>query len=95
MVPRQLLRQDFLNNFVGKGGFIRSFLAHKNYLATDSTRGPLAVSVINDGTHYKTLVRSNLGCDRLTVPISKVKSGTIQKAFKREPKLSQIVSAMG
>jgi RAP1 GTPase activating protein 1 len=70
-------------------------VAHQNFLAVDSTRGPLAVSVIKDGTTYKALVRSNLGCDRLTVPTSRVKNTGLQKLLSRKPNLGQIVAAMG
>jgi RAP1 GTPase activating protein 1 len=69
--------------------------AHSNYLAPDSARGPLAVSVINDGTTYKALVRSNLGCDRLSVPVGKVKANGVRKVLKMAPPLGSIVSAMG
>lgn len=38
------------------------FIEHANYLAVDSPRGPMAVSVIRDGNVFKALVRTTQVC---------------------------------
>ncbi|KAI9137073.1 hypothetical protein BKA69DRAFT_62166 [Paraphysoderma sedebokerense] len=45
---------------------------HTNFLTTSSSRGPVAVSVIEDGVTYKALVRTTEGSDRLSIPCSSV-----------------------
>ena len=83
----------YRDNFLGKGFHID--IAHLNYLAADSTRGPLAVSIVRDGGTFKALVRTNLGCDRLSIPTSKVKNNFFRKIFGLAPTLQNIVDAMG
>ncbi|KAJ1340459.1 hypothetical protein BSLG_004906 [Batrachochytrium salamandrivorans] len=77
----------YRDNFLGK--------AHKNYLASDSPRGPLAISLIKDETSYKALIRSNIGTERLSIPVNKIKSGTLRKIFGLDPVMENVISAMG
>ncbi|OAJ39451.1 hypothetical protein BDEG_23294 [Batrachochytrium dendrobatidis JEL423] len=72
-----------------------SILVHQNYLAPDSPRGPLAISLAKDGTIYKALIRSNLGTERLSVAIVKVQRSTMRKLFGLSPTLENIISSMG
>ncbi|KAI8911064.1 hypothetical protein EDD86DRAFT_189658 [Gorgonomyces haynaldii] len=77
----------YRDNFLGK--------PHLNYLAPDTTRGPLAVSLIKDQGTYKALVRTNLGCDRLSVPANKVSNSFFRKVFGLPPKTQSVFDAMG
>ncbi|KAI9333768.1 hypothetical protein DFJ73DRAFT_764253 [Zopfochytrium polystomum] len=67
----------YRENFFGK--------AHQNYLAVDSTRGPLAISVVQDNGSYKALVRSIQGSERLTVPVKAVPVPWWRAAMKAGP----------
>ncbi|KAI8837984.1 hypothetical protein BJ741DRAFT_602438 [Chytriomyces cf. hyalinus JEL632] len=75
----------YRENFFGK--------PHDNYLALESTKGPLAISVILDGGVYKALVRSIEGSERLTVEGSAVYQSTHRKLFKLGPKVENLMSA--
>lgn len=75
----------YRENFFGK--------QHDNYLALESTKGPLAISVILDGNIYKALVRSIEGSERLTVEASSVYQSAHRKLFKMGPKVENLMSA--
>ncbi|KAI9324370.1 hypothetical protein BDR26DRAFT_881619 [Obelidium mucronatum] len=75
----------YRENFFGK--------PHDNYLALESTKGPLAISVIQDGNIYKALVRSIEGSERLTVEASAVYQSAHRKLFKLGPKVENLMSA--
>eukprot|EP00842_Homolaphlyctis_polyrhiza_P006572 jgi/Hompol1/6916/HPOL_002473-RA len=77
----------YRDNFLGK--------SHQNYLATDSPRGPLAVSIIRDNNTYKALIRSNVGADRLSVATNKVKRSTIRKLLGLSPTVGDVITAIG
>ncbi|KAI9199796.1 uncharacterized protein BJ171DRAFT_462005 [Polychytrium aggregatum] len=65
----------YREHFVGK--------AHHNYLAVDSPRGPLAISLIHDASAstFKVLVRSTQGSERLTVAAQSVPNPWWRKAM--------------
>ncbi|KAJ3067588.1 hypothetical protein HDU98_009202 [Podochytrium sp. JEL0797] len=75
----------YRENFFGK--------QHDNYLALESPKGPLAISVILDGTIYKALVRSIEGSERLTVEASSVHQSAHRKMLKMGPKVENLMSA--
>ncbi|KAJ3012173.1 UNVERIFIED_CONTAM: hypothetical protein HDU68_001344 [Siphonaria sp. JEL0065] len=75
----------YRENFFGK--------PHDNYLALESTKGPLAISVIQDGAIYKALVRSIEGSERLTVEARAVHQSAHRKLFKMGPKVENLMSA--
>lgn len=52
--------------------FIPFFQAHLNFLAVDSQRGPIAISLISDGESHKCLIRTTAGSERLSVSCSAV-----------------------
>ncbi|KAJ3036781.1 hypothetical protein HDV00_002393 [Rhizophlyctis rosea] len=76
----------YRDNFFGK--------AHQNYLALDSPRGPLAISVIQDGDVYKALVRTTAGSERLSVSVSAVPVPWWRKAFGMGPTLGALMTAI-
>ncbi|KAJ3097765.1 hypothetical protein HK100_005260, partial [Physocladia obscura] len=75
----------YRENFFGK--------PHENYLALESSKGPLAISVILDGGIYKALVRSIDGAERLTVEASAVYQSGHRKLFRMGPKVENLMSA--
>ncbi|KAJ3021363.1 hypothetical protein HKX48_008680 [Thoreauomyces humboldtii] len=67
----------YRDNFFGK--------AHQNYLALDSPRGPLAISVIRDGDTYKALLRTTAGSERLSVSSASIPTSFFRKIFGMGP----------
>eukprot|EP00158_Paraphelidium_tribonemae_P001232 Partr_v1_DN24146_c0_g1_i1_m71146 putative GTPase activating protein len=61
----------YRDNFFGK--------VHSNLLATESSNGPMAVSIIKDDEGYKVLVRSTTGSERLIVQANSVQIPFIRK----------------
>lgn len=76
----------YRENFFGK--------THQNYLALDSPRGPLAISVILDGDHYKALVRSLTGSERLSVSGSAVPLEWWRRVFGMSPSTQALMNAI-
>ncbi|KAJ3286884.1 hypothetical protein HK104_008847 [Borealophlyctis nickersoniae] len=76
----------YRDNFFGK--------VHQNYLALDSPRGPLAISVIEDGDVYKALVRTTEGSERLSVARSAVPCPWWRKTLGMGPSLSALMTAI-
>ncbi|KAI8922304.1 hypothetical protein DFJ77DRAFT_18942 [Powellomyces hirtus] len=67
----------YRDNFFGK--------THQNYLALDSPRGPLAISVIRDADTYKALLRTTAGSERLSVSSSSIQTSFIRRLFGMGP----------
>lgn len=82
--------------FLGKRTFFKKayFQAHQNFLAVDSPRGPLAVSLIKDGKTYKALVRSGQGNEKYAIEESAVTISWWRALFDFGPSLSSIFSAL-
>jgi len=76
----------YRGNFFGK--------AHQNYLALDSPRGPLAISIISDGDVYKALVRTTSGSERLSVSASAVRIPWWRKTLGLGPSIANLMSAI-
>ncbi|KAJ3185375.1 hypothetical protein HDU85_001425 [Gaertneriomyces sp. JEL0708] len=76
----------YRDNFFGK--------IHQNYLALDSPRGPLAISVIRDGDTYKALCRTTAGSERLSVSASSVSVSFFRKLLGLGPSTSQLMNAI-
>ncbi|KAI3640093.1 hypothetical protein MIR68_000971 [Amoeboaphelidium protococcarum] len=75
----------YRDNFFGK--------SHTNLLAAESPNGPLAVSIIKDDQHYKVLVRSTTGSDRLMVKSDSVQAPLLRKVLGLGPAPRDIVTA--
>lgn len=84
----------YRDNFFGKGFKPFLILAHMNYLATDSPRGPIAISLIEDGQTYKALIRATQGSERLSVATTAVASAWWRKLFGMAPSVNDIFSAL-
>ncbi|KAJ1552517.1 hypothetical protein HK405_011033 [Cladochytrium tenue] len=67
---------------------------HKNYLAVESSQGPLAVSVILDDGTYKVLVRTSNGSERQTVSKSAVAVPWWRRVIGGGVGLPQLLSAV-
>ncbi|KAJ3311815.1 hypothetical protein HDU76_003028 [Blyttiomyces sp. JEL0837] len=76
----------YRENFFGK--------AHQNFLAVDSSKGPLAISVIFDEGVYKALVRSIQGSERLTIQESAVVITWWRKMLRLGPAIPTLMSAI-
>ncbi|KAJ3410828.1 hypothetical protein HDV05_003189 [Chytridiales sp. JEL 0842] len=76
----------YRENFFGK--------AHQNYLAKESPRGPLAISVIQDGDIYKALIRSIHGSDRLTLPVSSAPYPFLRKLLGLGPSIPSLMNSI-
>lgn len=63
-------------------------------LATETPKGPLAISVIQDGTHYKVLVRSTNGAERLMVQASDVATPVWRRLLTLGPSPADVVQAV-
>ncbi|KAJ3117488.1 hypothetical protein HDU96_006582 [Phlyctochytrium bullatum] len=77
----------YRENFFGK--------PHQNYLAVESPKGPVAVSVLMDGEVYKALIRTSLGSERLTIQASAVPLSWWRRAFKIPPSPASLMQAIG
>ncbi|KAJ3351564.1 hypothetical protein HDU83_008828 [Entophlyctis luteolus] len=75
----------YRENFFGK--------PHDNYLALESSKGPLAISVILDNNIYKALIRSIDGAERLTVDKHAVHVSAFRNLFKLGPKVENLMNA--
>ncbi|KNC98044.1 uncharacterized protein SPPG_06458 [Spizellomyces punctatus DAOM BR117] len=76
----------YRDNFFGK--------AHQNYLALDSPRGPLAISIIRDSDTYKALVRTTSGSERLSVSSSGISIAWWRKAFGLGPSVNNLMESI-
>jgi RAP1 GTPase activating protein 1 len=65
-----------------------------NYLATDSPRGPIAISLIEDGTQYKALIRVTQGSERLSIASVAVPKSFLRKAFGMSPSKHDVFAAL-
>ncbi|RKP06977.1 hypothetical protein THASP1DRAFT_31215 [Thamnocephalis sphaerospora] len=62
---------------------------HATFLALDSPRGPLAVSVIEDNRScYRVLIRNTQGGERVTVPVSAIPTTWIRRLLGMRPTAS-------
>ncbi|KAJ3099390.1 hypothetical protein HDU97_003223 [Phlyctochytrium planicorne] len=77
----------YRENFFGK--------PHQNYLALETSKGPVAISILMDGDVYKALIRTSLGSERLTIQASAVPVSWWRKAFKLSPSPSALMQAIG
>jgi RAP1 GTPase activating protein 1 len=87
----------YRDNFFGKGMLINYLFIHSvhyNFLALDSPRGPLAVSLIKDGDVYKALVRSTQGSERLSVSATAIPVSFWRKLIGIGPSPSIILNAI-
>ncbi|KAJ3339155.1 hypothetical protein HDU93_008541 [Gonapodya sp. JEL0774] len=75
----------YRENFFGK--------PHFNYLAVESERGPIAVSVVEGNENWKVLVRTKTGSERLTVPNKLVPVPFVRKLFGLGPPLEHVMQA--
>ncbi|KAJ3013796.1 hypothetical protein HKX48_005516 [Thoreauomyces humboldtii] len=76
----------YRDNFFGK--------THQNYLALDSPRGPIAVSVIRDADTYKALLRTTAGSERLSVSASSVPTSLIRRMFALGPSTQNLMEGI-
>jgi RAP1 GTPase activating protein 1 len=65
-----------------------------NFLATDSPRGPIAISLIEDGESYKALIRVTQGSERLSIATTAVPKSFWRKAFRLAPSQRDIFNAL-
>ncbi|KAI8838115.1 hypothetical protein BC829DRAFT_371413 [Chytridium lagenaria] len=77
----------YRENFFGK--------PHQNFLALESPKGPVAISILIDGDVYKALIRTSLGSERLTIQASAVPLSWWRKAFKLAPSPASLMQAIG
>ncbi|KAJ3211224.1 hypothetical protein HDU67_004667 [Dinochytrium kinnereticum] len=77
----------YRENFFGK--------PHQNYLALETPKGPVAVSILIDGEVYKALIRTSLGSERLTIQASAVPLAWWRKALKLPPSPASLMQAIG
>lgn len=65
-----------------------------NFLATDSPRGPIAISLIEDAQTYKALIRATQGSERLSVAITAVACAWWRKMLGLPPSVNDILTAL-
>ncbi|KAI8827010.1 uncharacterized protein EV422DRAFT_21985 [Fimicolochytrium jonesii] len=76
----------YRDNFFGK--------VHQNYLALDSPRGPLAISVIRDADAYKALLRTTAGSERLSVSASSIPTSLVRRVFGLGPSMESLMEGI-
>jgi hypothetical protein len=84
----------YKDNFVGQR-ITKLNIAHLNYVALESSLGPLVVSLIKTCDKYKVVIRSRDGQGSFEIDKSKVGNSWKTKLLSREPSLEQILTAMG
>ncbi|KAJ3219894.1 hypothetical protein HK099_004540 [Clydaea vesicula] len=98
----------YRDNFFGKGTYypdifvtnclattLNIYLAHMNFLATDSPRGPMAISLIDDADNtYKALIRATQGSERLSVSSTAVTTSWWRSLFGLKPLPEDIFAAL-
>ncbi|RKO96157.1 hypothetical protein CXG81DRAFT_14481 [Caulochytrium protostelioides] len=75
----------YRDNFFGR--------PHANYIAAESARGPLAISVILSGDTYKALIRTTQGAERLSVPAASVPVPLLRRLFGLGPCMPTLINA--
>jgi RAP1 GTPase activating protein 1 len=88
----------YRDNFFGKSELpFRLFpsysVGHSNFLATESPKGPLAISVVREDSHFKVLVRSTTGSERLVVQTSSIPTMFLRKLLGLGPSLKEVLIA--
>lgn len=76
----------YRDNFFGK--------PHLNFMAADSQRGPIAISLISDGESHKCLIRTTTGSERLSVSCSAVPVSWWRNLFALGPTTIDIFNAI-
>ncbi|KAL3894438.1 MAG: hypothetical protein SGCHY_005274, partial [Lobulomycetales sp.] len=76
----------YRDNFCGK--------SHSNFLATDSPRGPIAISLIQDEDCFKALIRVTQGSERLSISTSAIPCSLWRRSFGMGPSTKDIFAAL-